>query len=691
MYEAEAIDDALPLDDSDDNDNSKLGLRQAPLTEEGEGIVEEEDSMHEGEGEGGNNGLDMFIPVIRRSHRFCLNCTGRVPLDEDLCNHCGHLSSADAELILLSSPPASESLPAKFNDDKVALLFDERMELHDETLRTGSPHPERPDRIRAIMAKLMNTGLKDRCRRIACREATVPELCAVHTGHLIKMISSLSSFRREQKSQLEDAKESSGLTGEPLSSSAAAARFDPLSSCLPPDTYVNEHTFSCARIAAGSSAEVAMKVARGEHPHGAAIVRPPGHHAESGMSMGFCFFNNAAVAARAAQSAGARRVIILDWDIHHGNGTQHIFDDDPSVLYISLHRHDHGKFYPGTGAVDDVGTDEGEGFTVNVPWNGADMGNGDYLSAFNQVIIPIVYEFNPDLIIVSAGFDAADGDPIGECRVTSECFGHMTSMLKDIAPLVLLLEGGYNLKATASATEACLRVLLGEKPGCLPGPRIPCAEGKRAILDVCRVQSMYWKSILVAPSPERGEGGREADMVQECDEDVLEEEEEEEEEIEVEEEGYEMDGEEEEGDVAEAFDHLASGLPKALGHGLLSHTDETEAWHSTHPHPELERQHPGPRRQPSVNSHNPEPDAVGAAAASFHCISEGVEVEGGRDGSHSLKHIRDPLMTLKRHSKKLSIQVRRGLGDKWRKVLLIHKRVMRQVWRKRQERLTKAG
>ena len=149
-----------------------------------------------------------------------------------------------------------------------------------------------------------------------------------------------------------------------------------------------------------------------------------------------------------------------------------------------------------------MGVAAGRGFNVNIPWDGPDMGNGDYLSAFNQLLIPIAYEFNPDLIIVSAGFDAADGDPIGECRVTPECFAHMTSLLKAIAPLVLLLEGGYNLGSTAASTEACLRVLLGEQPGCLPGARFPSPCGWKAIEEARRVQSQFWRS-LQPPAPTR--------------------------------------------------------------------------------------------------------------------------------------------------------------------------------------------
>lgn len=179
---------------------------------------------------------------------------------------------------------------------------------------------------------------------------------------------------------------------------------------------------------------------------------------------------------------------------------QHIFDWDDSVMYMSMHRFDRGSFYPGTGAVDDVGYGRGQGYSVNIPWDGPDMCNGDYISALHHVLLPIAYEFNPDLIIVSAGFDAAEGDPIGGCRVTSECFAHMTATLKAVAPIVLLLEGGYNLLATATATEACLRVLLGEAPPHLPGNRHPSPLGLQAIQQALLVQARWWRSLQPAAS-----------------------------------------------------------------------------------------------------------------------------------------------------------------------------------------------
>eukprot|EP00798_Chlamydomonas_sp_ICE-L_P002356 gene2356-8664_t len=402
--------------------------------------------------------------------QFCTNCTAMLGYDSQ-CEDCGHYKEQDGELLDVKAcqPMCTFKLSA---GEKVALAFDERMTLHEEG--RFAPHPERPDRIMAIITRLLANGVADRCLRIPCREAKVEELRAVHTSELVSFVQAASE----------------GTEGLPM---------------VPPDTYINSHTHMCARLAAGSAAEVATSVARGEASHGAAIVRPPGHHAESGMAMGFCFFNNAAVAARAAQAAGAQRILILDWDVHHGNGTQHIFENDPSVLFMSLHRHDGGSFYPGTGAVNEVGHGAGQGYTVNVPWNSRDMGDGDYLSAFQLLLMPIAYEFNPDLIIVSAGFDAAEGDPIGECRLTPECFAHMTAMLKSVAPCVLLLEGGYNLRSTAMATEACLRVLLGEQPPSLPGARHPSLSGWQSIRSAIEAHAGFWMSLCHAvarnPSP----------------------------------------------------------------------------------------------------------------------------------------------------------------------------------------------
>lgn len=435
-----SLEPSVDFDDGTGNSSSEL------LTDEEEEYGSDYDS----------DDMDPDLP-----HAYCVNCTVR--LYGNVCTCCGHKAVEDNQIFSTEICSTASSSPS----NQTVLSWDERMMLHAETKLP--PHPERPDRIRAVISRITASGLKARCRFIPCREATLEELLEVHTSELVEFLQTLGSSAGHDSGK-----------AEILMSS---------------DTYANSHTYLCARLAAGGAAEVAGAVARGDAPSGAAIIRPPGHHAESGMSMGFCFVNNAAIAAKAALANGAQRVLILDWDIHHGNGTQHIFENDNSVMYMSLHRYDRGTFYPGTGAATECGLGTGEGFTVNVPWDGIEMGNGDYMSAFTHVLVPIAYEFNPDVIIVSAGFDAADGDPIGQCRVTPECYGHMTALLKPIAPVVVLLEGGYNLIATATSTEACLRVLLGEQPGCLPGLRHASPAGWRTIQNVVQIQSKYWKSV----------------------------------------------------------------------------------------------------------------------------------------------------------------------------------------------------
>ncbi|KAJ1493209.1 hypothetical protein T484DRAFT_1610676 [Baffinella frigidus] len=182
--------------------------------------------------------------------------------------------------------------------------------------------------------------------------------------------------------------------------------------------------------------------------------------------MGFCFFNYVAAAAAVAKSEfGLKRVLILDWDVHHGNGTEKMFINDPSVLYISLHRYDDGSFYPGTGPAEEVGVREGAGYNVNIPWPHSGMGDAEYLLAFERVVMPIARSYNPELVLVSAGFDAAHGDPLGGCNVTPYGYGQMTNMLRGLAGgrMVVALEGGYNLRSISRSMEAVVRVLLGTR------------------------------------------------------------------------------------------------------------------------------------------------------------------------------------------------------------------------------------
>ncbi|XP_077245745.1 histone deacetylase 15-like isoform X2 [Tasmannia lanceolata] len=343
-----------------------------------------------------------------------------------------------------------------------AVGFDERMLLHSEGEMKSHPHPERPDRLRAIIASLATAGIfPGKCFPIPAREITQDELLKVHSLEHIKSVELTSSM---------------------------------MSSYFTPDTYANEHSAHAARLAAGLCADLASEIMSGHAKNGFALVRPPGHHAGITQAMGFCLHNNAAVAVLAARVAGAKKVLIVDWDVHHGNGTQEIFDGDRSVLYISLHRHEEGRFYPGTGAADEVGIMGAEGYSVNVPWKCGGVGDDDYVFAFQHIVLPIASEFSPDLIVISAGFDAARGDPLGGCDVTPAGFGQMTNMLSGLChgKLLVILEGGYNLRSISTSVTAVIKVLLGESSGCQMGGIVPSKQGLRTVMEVLKVQVKFW-------------------------------------------------------------------------------------------------------------------------------------------------------------------------------------------------------
>lgn len=198
--------------------------------------------------------------------------------------------------------------------------------------------------------------------------------------------------------------------------------------------YLHSLTFFCAKLSAGGAIEACRAVAGGRVKNAMAVIRPPGHHAEHNKPGGFCFFDNVAIAAKVCQrdfGDKCRKILILDWDVHHGNGVQMAFEDDPNVLYISLHVHTDGKFYPSGNYGDHlhVGYGAGEGKNINIPWKTNGMTDGDYMYAFQNIVMPVAYEFNQDLVIISAGFDAAEGDMLGGCHVSPAGFAHMTHML----------------------------------------------------------------------------------------------------------------------------------------------------------------------------------------------------------------------------------------------------------------------
>lgn len=398
---------------------------------------------------------------------FCTNCT--MPNSEDACNchGCGEhkdygIPHQEFSQDQISSDSAAVRCQDSSSETGTAVGFDERMLLHSEVEMKSHPHPERPDRLRAIAASLASAGLfPGKCSLIPAREITREELQTVHSIDHIEAV--------DQSSQI-------------------------ISSYFTPDTYANEHSACSARIAAGLCADLAISIMSGRSRNGFALVRPPGHHAGVKEAMGFCLHNNAAVAALAAQRAGAKKVLIVDWDVHHGNGTQEIFDGNKSVLYISLHRHEDGRFYPGTGAADQVGVMDGKGYSVNIPWSCGGVGDNDYIFAFQHIVLPIASEFHPDMTIISAGFDAARGDPLGCCDVTPTGFAQMTHMLSSLSQgkLLAILEGGYNLQSISSSATAVVKVLLGENPVYDMSAVKPSIAGIKTLLQVTKVQLTFW-------------------------------------------------------------------------------------------------------------------------------------------------------------------------------------------------------
>ena len=227
---------------------------------------------------------------------------------------------------------------------------------------------------------------------------------------------------------------------------------------------LNRFSGICAFLAAGSVCELTERVVKRQLENGFAIVRPPGHHAESHCAMGFCLLNNIALAAQLARKKyGLKRIVILDWDIHHGNGTQRMFYKSRNIMYISIHRFCNGDFFPNQKDADShfIGEGKGLGYNINIPWSSYGYRDKEYLYAFQKLIIPILKEYNPELILISSGFDSADGDPLGQCQVTPEGYFNMIQLLKQIQPkIVLALEGGYNLKSIAKSAVACIQSLL---------------------------------------------------------------------------------------------------------------------------------------------------------------------------------------------------------------------------------------
>lgn len=298
--------------------------------------------------------------------------------------------------------------------------------------QTGA-HPENPNRLRSIASRLAERGLIERCTRGTFEPYAEAKLTRVHTAHVV---------------------------------ARAKATAQGGGGFLDADTILSLQSFEVALNAVGACAAGVDAVVSGREKNALVLVRPPGHHATPTSSMGFCLFNNIALAARHAQDAhGLKRILIVDWDVHHGNGTQDVFYDDPNVFFFSMHRYGHG-FYPGTGATDETGTGPGLGTNRNLALRYG-IPRLEVLAKFRAEVENAVDRIKPELILLSAGFDAHRRDPIGDLGLESEDYGTLTRTVMDVADghcsgrVVSCLEGGYNLEALAESVEIHLEGLIG--------------------------------------------------------------------------------------------------------------------------------------------------------------------------------------------------------------------------------------
>ena len=355
----------------------------------------------------------------------------------------------------------------------LAIIKDERYLEHN----AGEGHPESPNRLRVIH-DLINTEFSD-LPLIQPRLATEDELALVHDPFYIQIVANTAGRVHSQ---------------------------------LDADTGLSARSYEISRLAAGGLLQGidALLNPQSAIPNPQSIfafVRPPGHHAEPDRGMGFCLFNNIAIAAEyAKQRYGLTRILIVDWDLHHGNGTQRAFFEDPKVLFFSSHQY---PYYPGSGSFEQVGSNKGEGFTVNAPFPSG-FGDAEYVQVYSRILAPIALEYKPELVLVSAGFDPYVKDPLGGMNVTGEGFGALASIVREIADrtcvgkVLITLEGGYNPEGLREGTRAVLNTFLGKAAPLAANTSAKTAD--QVIEKILAIQRKYWKSLRVEPPP-AGAGG----------------------------------------------------------------------------------------------------------------------------------------------------------------------------------------
>lgn len=340
---------------------------------------------------------------------------------------------------------------------KVGLLTDAVFREHD----AGPGHPEHAGRLDAVLRGLKEAGLDRSLVPVAPRPATREELRRVHAAAHVDLVAGTAGRR---------------------------VRLDP-------DTATSPRSHEAALLAAGAVVEAVDRVLDARLDRAFCAVRPPGHHATRSRAMGFCLYNNVAVGAAAALARGLDRVAVLDFDVHHGNGTQDVFEEDPRVLFVSSHQY---PFYPGTGGLDEVGEGPGRGFTVNLPMP-AGCGDEEYARVYRDVVGPVVRSFDPQLVLVSAGFDIARGDPLASMQVTSAGFEVLAEACVAAASgaaagrVVAVLEGGYSDAGLAAGASGLVsRLLASGGRGSAPSPRGEGARAEELVATFRRAHARHW-------------------------------------------------------------------------------------------------------------------------------------------------------------------------------------------------------
>ncbi|NXP07814.1 HDA10 deacetylase, partial [Thinocorus orbignyianus] len=359
-----------------------------------------------------------------------------------------------------------------------ALIYDEEMTTHKLLWSDPVCDIEVPERLSSSYEQLKRYHLVERCVHVPVREGSEEEILLVHRSETYFHHHSVA--KSTQTMNEEELKRVSG-------------NYDAF--------FFNPNTYRCARLAVGATLQLVDAVMSGKVCNGMALVRPPGHHSQRNAANGFCLFNNVAIAAEYAKlKYGLQRILIVDWDVHHGQGIQYLFEEDPSVLYFSWHRYEHQEFWPSLKESDynAVGLGKGKGFNINLPWNKVGMGNSDYLAAFFHVLLPMAFEFDPELVLVSSGYDSGIGDPEGQMNATPEVFAHLTHFLMQLANgrLCVILEGGYHLKSLSESVCMTVKTLLGDPAPQITGEMAPCLSAIESIQNVRAAHKPYWKWLM---------------------------------------------------------------------------------------------------------------------------------------------------------------------------------------------------